>query len=80
MTFRSSGHSMEPRVKHKQECLVMRCYPDEVEVGDVVLCTVKGKQYLHLVTAKQGNRFQISNNKGKVNGWTKKIHGILAEF
>lgn len=38
-------------------------------VGDIVLCKVKGKQYLHLVKAIQGDRFQIGNNRGFINGW-----------
>jgi len=28
-------------------------------VGDIVLCKVNGKQYLHLVKAIQGKRYQI---------------------
>jgi hypothetical protein len=34
-----------------------------------VLCKVNGRQYLHLVKAVQGGRFQIGNNRGHVNGW-----------
>jgi hypothetical protein len=30
---------------------------------------VNGKQYLHLVKATQGKRFQIGNNRGRINGW-----------
>jgi len=36
-----------------------------------------GKRYLHLISAIQGDRFQISNNHGHVNGWTRKIYGRL---
>jgi hypothetical protein len=39
------------------------------QVDDVVLCRVKGAQYLHLVKAIQGERFQIGNNIGGINGW-----------
>jgi hypothetical protein len=38
-------------------------------VGDIVLCKVRGAEYLHLVKAIQGSRFQIGNNRGHVNGW-----------
>lgn len=41
----------------------------EIEKGDIVLCKVNGRQYLHLVTAKRGKQYQISNNKGYINGW-----------
>lgn len=38
-------------------------------VGDIVLCKVNGSQYLHLIKAIQGPRFQIGNNRGRINGW-----------
>ena len=49
------------------------------EKGDVVYCKVKGRQYLHLVSAIKGERYQISNNKGHVNGWIgiNQIFGLL---
>ena len=45
---------------------------DELEAGDIVLCKVNGSQYLHLVKAIQGDRVQIGNNRGRVNGWTSR--------
>jgi hypothetical protein len=38
-------------------------------VGDIVLCKVGGSEYLHLIKAIQGERFQIGNNRGRINGW-----------
>jgi hypothetical protein len=48
-------------------------------VDDIVLCRVKGNQYLHLVKAIQGERFQIGNNRGGINGWItrRQIYGWL---
>ena len=43
----------------------------EVAVGDIVLCRVKGNDYLHLVKAKDGDRILIGNNKGRENGWIR---------
>ncbi len=45
--------------------------------GDIALCKVNGYQYLHLIKAIQGKRFQIGNNRGRINGWitAKSIHG-----
>jgi hypothetical protein len=43
--------------------------PKSPEVGDIVLCKVNGCPYLHLVKARQGDRFQIGNNRGRINGW-----------
>ena len=39
------------------------------EGWDIVLCKVHGAEYLHLVKAVQDGRFQIGNNKGRINGW-----------
>jgi hypothetical protein len=45
----------------------------------VVLCKVRGTQYLHLVSAVRPDQYQISNNHGHVNGWTraKNVFGLL---
>ena len=49
----------------------------------MVLCQVRGKQWLHLVTGMRndGKSYQISNNKGHVNGWTTrdKIYGVVTK-
>jgi hypothetical protein len=34
-----------------------------------VLCKVNGREYLHLIKAISGERFQIGNNRGRINGW-----------
>jgi len=41
----------------------------DVKVGDIVFCKVKGRYYVHLLSAMSKNRYQISNNRGHVNGW-----------
>lgn len=55
-----------------------------LEKGAIVLCKVKGNEYLHLVSATPpgGKEFQISNNKGFVNGWTSRgcIYGICTKI
>ncbi len=43
--------------------------PNLLKVGDIVLCKVRGCQYLHLIKARQGKRFLIGNNQGRINGW-----------
>jgi hypothetical protein len=67
--FRPRGNSMTGRIESGQLCTVVPIQPDQLEVGDIVLCKVNGSQYLHLIKAKQGSRFQIGNNKGRINGW-----------
>jgi len=52
----------------------------EVVPGDIVLCKVEGRQWLHLVSAVGSDgRYQISNNKGHINGWCtlQNIFGIV---
>lgn len=40
-----------------------------LEVGDVMLVRVAGKDYLHLIKAMSGGRCLIGNNRGGINGW-----------
>jgi hypothetical protein len=49
--------------------------------ADIVLCKVNGSQYLHLIKAIQGERYQIGNNIGRRNGWVSKnsIFGICVD-
>ena len=68
--FRPHGNSMRGKIESGQLCTVVPVNAAFLEVGDVVLCKVNGKQYLHLIKAKQGTRFLIANNRGRENGWT----------
>lgn len=79
VTFKTpNGRSMIPRVNPKQ---VVTCAPitSPPTKGDVVLCKVGRAQCLHLVSAVQGDRFQISNNHGHVNGWIT-LSGIFGKL
>ena len=67
--FRPHGHSMQGKIESGQLCTVEPVPPEELRVGDIVLCKVNGREYLHLVKAIQGERFQIGNNRGRINGW-----------
>lgn len=79
-TFRPHGNSMVPIIHSGNLVEVTPCWRDP-EPDDVVRCRVQGTVYLHKVTAVQGGRYQISNNKGHVNGWTSrdKVFGILTK-
>ena len=66
--FCPRGHSMRDKVESGQLCTVVPV-SDALHVGDIVLCKVNGRQYLHLIKAIQGDRYQIGNNRGRVNGW-----------
>lgn len=85
--FRPKGNSMSPIIKSGQLVRVrsMKFYNQPLKVGDVVLCRVKGNIYLHKISSiKSKNKtdfYQISNNRGFVNGWIgkDKVYGILTK-
>lgn len=81
VTFTPRGHSMEPLIRDGQHVTVRRL-TDPPEAGDIVLVTVRGTTYLHKVLAVDGDRVQIGNNKGRVNGWTHvtKVWGYVPEY
>lgn len=75
------GNSMTPILRSKQPVKIVPATWQEVEVGDIVYCRVKGNYYTHLVKAKNGRRgCQIGNNHGHINGWTKNIYGKVIEI
>lgn len=80
VSFRPRGNSMKGKVESGELCTV-EPVNDELEVGDIVLCKVGGNQYLHLIKAIQGQRYQIGNNRGGINGWIGKnsIFGKLVK-
>jgi hypothetical protein len=69
VSFRPRGNSMSGKIEPGQLCTIEPVDPAGLKVGDIVLCKVKGREYLHLVKAIQGPRFQIGNNRGRINGW-----------
>jgi hypothetical protein len=78
--FRPRGNSMTPKIESGQLCTVVPLGENEkIEAGSIVLCKVNGNQYLHLVKAVQGDRLQIGNNHGRINGWTtrRQVFGKL---
>ncbi len=83
VSFRPRGHSMKGKIESGQLCTVE---PIEdfasLQKDDIVLCKVNGREYLHLIKAIQGSRFQICNNRGLINGWvgTNSIFGKLIKI
>jgi SOS-response transcriptional repressor LexA len=76
--FRPRGNSMKSKIESGQLCTVEPISSFEtLEKGDIVLCKVNGREYLHLIKAINGARFQIGNNRGRINGWigTNSIFG-----
>lgn len=79
-----TGNSMTPIIKSGQDCYIKPLDREPV-AEDIVLCRVKGNDYLHIIRAvkilETKTRYQIGNNHGGVNGWTgrNKIYGILTD-
>lgn len=77
--FRPRGNSMVGKISSGQLCTMEPLGERTLALGDIVLCKVKGNQYLHLIKAMQGERIQIGNNRGGINGWItrRQIYGFL---
>jgi SOS-response transcriptional repressor LexA len=78
--YREGGNSMTPRIRNGQkQTLVPILDLTQVKVGDIVLCKVRGNYFTHLVKKIRNNRgrleFQIGNNHGHINGWTRQLFG-----
>jgi hypothetical protein len=72
---------MQPKVRSGAEVDLSPIEdPGSLRAGDIVLVRVKGSDYLHLISAVDGDRVQISNNRGYVNGWVPaaKVYGRAA--
>ena len=52
--FRPRGHSMRGKIESGQLCTVSPVDPASLAVGDIVLCKVNGREYLHLVLPLEG--------------------------
>lgn len=78
--FRPRGNSMVGLIESGQLVTIIPINKP-LEKGDIVLCKVNGNEYLHKITAIDGERYQIGNNKGRINGWTniKFIYGLCTK-
>jgi phage repressor protein C with HTH and peptisase S24 domain len=73
VTIRPRGNSMTPLIRDRQQVTIRRLgWGEPLAVGDIVLARVRGHVYLHKISAVAGNKVQISNNHGHVNGWTSR--------
>ena len=73
---------MIPLIHSGELCTIAPVPKDWIPTKDqIVLCKVVGNYYLHLISAVSKGRVQISNNHGRVNGWThlSNVFGILTD-
>lgn len=78
VAFRPRGNSMAGYVPSGALVVVEPRF-GAVVPKQVVLCRVRGQQYLHLVFRVDRDRVQIGNARGHVNGWTPlgSVYGVL---
>lgn len=75
------GNSMIPLIKSRQPVELTPITWEEVNEGDIVFCKVAGNYYTHLVKAVNKDKgCLIGNNRGGINGWTKKIFGKVTKI
>ena len=79
--IRPRGHSMRGKINSGELVTIEPCDPNALAVGNIVLVTVNGRDYLHLIKAISKDRFLIGNNRGGTNGWVGagSIHGIATK-
>ncbi|MAG26495.1 hypothetical protein CMI47_13190 [Candidatus Pacearchaeota archaeon] len=77
VSIRPCGNSMRGKIESRQLVTLQTCKFADLKVNDIVLVTVKGNDYLHLIKAIDKKRFLIGNNHGGINGWVNfnAIHG-----
>ena len=75
------GNSMSPLIKSNQKHKLEPVSWTQCKKDDIVYCKVKGRYYTHLVKSKDDEKgLLIGNNRGNINGWTKKVYGRVIEI
>lgn len=80
---KEAGNSMLPIIKSRQPVTLVPVTKDTIlKVDDIVFCKVKGNYYTHKISGIKEDQYQISNNKGFVNGWVnrEKIFGKVTKI
>ena len=80
VVVKPTGNSMRPKIKSGAKVTLEPIKLDKVRIHDIVLCVVKGRQYLHKVIAREKDRVLIANNRCYTNGWTRKVYGIAIKI
>ncbi len=82
--FKPRGNSMSGYIESGDSVMVEPISKATLPllVGDIVLCRVKGNEYLHKIKAIKGKQFQIGNARGKINGWItiNSIYGVCIDI
>lgn len=81
VTLRCNGNSMRPLIAPGDAIHIKKVDMSKLRVGDAVFCKVNGNLQVHKVSSIDKERWQISNNKGHVNGWVgaNSIYGLAVQ-
>ena len=80
VSFRPRGNSMSPRINSGDLVTVKPVQSSEIRKGDIVLCSVSGRHFLHQVKSIRGDQCLIGNMRGGINGWTSTIWGRVEKI
>src|ERR1035441_7028230 len=83
VVVRPVGNSMSPRIRSGAHVrLEPVADPAAVAVDDVVFVRVRGHWVLHRVSAVEGGRLQIANQRGHINGWVgrERVLGVATQI
>jgi len=79
--YKAKGTSMSPVIRSMQPVRVEPVELLNCKVGDIVLCKVHGRVYLHFIKAmNEKHGVQIGNNRGHINGWTRTVYGKVTKI
>jgi hypothetical protein len=81
VSYVEHGNSMKPKLQNGVTVTVEPCKLEDLRVGDITLCKVRGTFYLHYVKKiGQDGRVLIGNAHGWENGWTRAVFGKLQSY
>jgi signal peptidase I len=80
--IRCNGNSMQPIIQSQEAIHLVKVDLRQLRVGDAVFCKINKNYQVHKITAIDKDRYQISNNKGWVNGWigANSIYGLAVKI
>lgn len=82
MVIRPRGHSRSGKVEDGDTVRVEPLGEHLLQPDDIVLCKVRGRQFLHLIKAVRRTQYLIGNNRGGTNGWILRaaIYGVATQI
>jgi SOS-response transcriptional repressor LexA len=72
------GTAMIPLLAPGDQVILRIITNNEVYPGDIVLCRVNGRDYLHKIASVRLDRYQIADNKDFIKGWVT-LSGIFGK-